>query len=138
MTHVSSTEWPTNRLWSVPSGSDNELVLRQMVEWKFWNLNKAFKQAVTQMSRILLLYSNVVNSNIVGDASHPLVREVYYRRSGVGTVYFKPLHIQWLLLRRQYLDVIEVSLAESSGHLVAFGKGKTIVTFQFRRCGAHV
>ena len=138
MTHVSATEWPTNRLWSVPSGSDDELVLSQMVEWKFRNLNKAFEQAVTQTSRTLLLYSDVVNSNIVGDASHPLVREVYYRRSGVGTVYFEPLHIQWLLLRRPYLDVIEVSVAESSGPLVAFGKGKTIVTFQFRRRGAHV
>ena len=79
-----------------------------------------------------------MNSNIVGDASHPLVREVYYRQSGVGTVYFKPLHIQWSPLRHPYLDVIEVSFAESSGHLVAFGKGKTIVTFQFHRRGAHV
>ena len=78
MTHVSSTEWPTNRLWSVPSGSDDELVLSQMVEWKFRNLNKAFEQAVTQTSRTMLLYLDVVNSNIVGDASHPLVREVYY------------------------------------------------------------
>ena len=138
MTQVSSTEWPTNHLWSVPSRSDDKLVLSQMVEWKFRNLNKAFEQAVTQMSRTLLLYSDVVNSNIVGDASHPLVREVYYRQSGVGTVYFEPLHIQWLPLRRPYLDVIEVSLAESRGHLVAFGKGKTIVTFQFRRHGAHV
>ena len=66
MTHVSSTEWPTNRLWSVPSGLDDELVLSQMVEWKFRNLSKAFEQAVTQTSRTLLLYSDVVNSNIVG------------------------------------------------------------------------
>ena len=78
MTHVSSTEWPTYCLWSVPSGSDDELVLSQMVGWKFRNLNKAFEQAVTQPWRTLLLYSDVVNSNIVGDASHHLVREVYY------------------------------------------------------------
>ena len=137
MTRVSSTEWPTNHPWSVPFGSDNKLVLSQMVEWKFRNLNKAFEQAVTQMLRSLLLYSDVVHSIIVGDASHLLVREVYYRHSGVDTVYFEPLHIQWLPLRCPYLDVIEVSLAESSGHLVAFGKGKTIIAFQFRRCGAH-
>ena len=79
MTHVSSTEWPTNRLWSVPSGSDEELIVSQMVELKFRNLNKAFEQAVTQTSRTLLLYSDVVNSNIVENALHPLVREVYYR-----------------------------------------------------------
>ena len=71
MTHVSSTEWPRNRLWSVPSGSDDKLVLSQMVEWKFRNLNKAFEQAFTQMSRTLLLYSDVVNRNIVGNALRP-------------------------------------------------------------------
>ena len=55
----------------------------------------------------------------------------------MGTVYLEPLHIQWLPLRRPYLDVIQVSLAESGGHLVAFGQGKTIVTFQCRSREAH-
>ena len=39
MTHVSSTEWPTNHLWSVPTRSDDELLLSQTVECKFRNLN---------------------------------------------------------------------------------------------------
>ena len=116
MTLVSSTEWPTNRLWSVPTGSDDDLLL---------------SQAVTQKSRTLLLYSDVVNSNIVGDGLHPLVREVYYRGSSVGTMYFAPLHIQWLPLCRPYSDVIKVSSAESSGRLVAFEKARPLSPFNF-------
>ena len=73
----------------------------------------------------------------MGDLSHPLVREVYYRRCGVGTAYFEPFHIPWLLVCQPYLDVVEFSLAESNGSLVAFGKGKKVVTFQFRHRGAH-
>ena len=57
----------------------------------------------------------------MGDASHPLVREVHYQGSGVGTVYFEPLHIQWLPLRPPYLKVIEVSFAKS--RRIPFGVG---------------
>ena len=43
-------------------------MLSQTLDWKSINLNKAFQEAVTQKSRTLLLYSDVVNSNIVGSA----------------------------------------------------------------------
>ena len=91
------------------------------------NPNRAFQEAITQTSRTLLLYSDVVNSNIVGEPTKRCGHDV-----------FRTPRLQWLLLRRPYLDVIEVSLAESNGCLVAFGKGKTFVTFQFRRRGANL
>ena len=75
-----------------------------------------------------------MNSNMVGDSEHPLVREVHYNGNGGGSVYFEPVHIQRMVMRRPYLDVIEVSVGESTGQLVSFGQaGRTIVTFQFRR-----
>ena len=57
----------------------------------------------------------------MGDSSHPLVREVHYRRDGTGVIYFEPVHIQWMPMQRPYLDVIEVSLGQSNGNLVSFG-----------------
>ena len=60
-----------------------------------------------------------------------MVREVEYRRQGV--VYFEPLHIQWLLCRRQYMDTVEVEIAESHGGLLKFGSGRTLITFIFKR-----
>ena len=70
----------------------------------------------------------------MGDAEHPLVREVHYQRRGGGEVYFEPVHIQWMPMRRRFLDVVEVSVAESDGRLAILGEGtRTIVNFQFRR-----
>jgi len=47
-------------------------------------------------SRTFLVYSDLLDSNIVGSQHHPLVREVEYRRQGKGMAYFEPFHIQWL------------------------------------------
>ena len=104
-------------------------------EWKILNLRSALADVVGTPSRTLLVYSDVVYSNVVGDTD-PLVREVLYKCDGSGLVYFEPLHVQWMPVRRPYLDVIEVQLAENNGALAQFGPSKTIVTFQFRRRGA--
>ena len=109
-----------------------------MVGWKFFNLRRAFADAPGASWRILLVYSDVVPSNLVGDTKHPLVQEVAHKGDGSGSLYFKPLHVQWMPVRRPYLDVIEVQLAESNEALVKVGPGKTIVTYQFRRVGQKV
>ena len=130
MTRVHATE-VQGRLWMVDSGT---LVLSFTFDWRFVNLNDAFQTAVSLNSRTLLVYSDVVSSNVMGDAEHPLIREVVYHRRGGGSLYFEPTHIQWMPMRRTYLDVVEVSVAESDGRLATFGKGtRTILTFQFRR-----
>ena len=126
---IPRTELRSGRLWLVDAGY---MVLSFTLEWHFTNLSKAFQAAVT--SRTLLVYSDVVSSNVMGDAEHPLVREVHYQRRGGGDVYFEPVHIQWMPMRRHFLDVVEVSVAESDGRLAILGEGtRTIVTFQFRR-----
>ena len=107
--------------------------MSQVLNWVFMNLNVAFKQVVGELSRTFLIYSDLVDSNIVGGQQHPLVREVEYRRQGLGVAYFEPLHIQWLSCRREYMDTVEVEIAESHGGLVKFGKGRTLATFVFKR-----
>ena len=47
--------------------------------------------------------------------------------------YFEPLHIQWISCRREYINTVEVEIAESHGGLVKFGAGRTLVTFVFKR-----
>ena len=44
----------------------NRLVLYMDVELKFTNLKLAFAEAVGRLSRTLLVYSDVVHSNVVG------------------------------------------------------------------------
>ena len=64
---------------------------------------------------------------------YALVREMEYRRQDNGVTYFESLHIQWLPCRLEYMDTIEVEVAESHSGLVEFGTGRTLITFLFKR-----
>ena len=127
---VKNTELNNHDLWKIES---DHLQLSQTLNWHFLNLNVAFRNVVGQPSRTFLVYSDLVDSNIVGGQLHALVREVEYRRQGRGVAYFEPLHIQWLPCRREYMDHVEVEIAESQGGLVKFGAGRTLVTFVFHQ-----
>ena len=127
---VKNTELNNHDLWKIES---DHLQLSQTLNWRFLNLNVAFRNVVGEPSRTFLVYSDLVDSNIVGGQLHALVREVEYRRQGQGVAYFEPLHIQWLPCRREYMDHVEEEIAESQGGLVKFGAGRTLVTFVFQR-----
>ena len=127
---VKNTELDNHDLWKIES---DHLQLSQVINWRFVNLNVAFREVVGEPSRTFLVYSDLVDSNIVGGQQHAMVREVEYRRQGKGVAYYEPLHIQWLPCRREYMDVVEVEVAESHGGLVKFGAGRTLITFVFKR-----
>ena len=129
-TPTTNTELGRHDLWKIES---DHLRLSLCVSWRFINLNVAFREVVGEPSRTFLIYSDLVDSNIVGGQQHAMVREEEYRRQGKGVAYFEPLHIQWLPCRREYMDVVEVEIAESHGGLVKFGSGRTLVTFVFQR-----
>ena len=127
---VKNRELSRHDLWKIES---DHLQLSQTINWRFSNLNVTFREVVGEPSRTFLVYSDLVDSNIVGGQQHALVREVEYRRLGQGVAYFEPLHIQWLPCRREYMDLVEVEIAESHGGLVKFGSGRTLITFVFKR-----
>ena len=68
------------------------------VNWRFTNLNVAFRAVVGDPTRTLHVYSDVAGSSVVGNRVTDLLREIQYKRQGRGTLYFEPLHIQYLLL----------------------------------------
>ena len=61
------------------------------------------------------------------------IREVNYVREGKGGYYFEPEHLQYIPLRKELLDIIQVQVAESTGTLTTFGRGVTTVTFHFKQ-----
>ena len=97
------------------------------------NLNQAFEAVAGTRSRSLFVYSDVGGSSVVGNQVTNLLREVNYRRKEEGVQYFEPLHIQYIPLRKQVLDIIETQVAETTGDLARFGEGNTIVTLHFKR-----
>ena len=122
--------------WTVRSFSPDHLRLSMSCGWRFTNLNVAFRSVVGDPSRSLHVYSDVAGSMMVGNRVTDLLREIHYKREGRGTMYFEPLHIQYLPLRNEIVEIIQMQVTETSGtedKLVRFGKGNTLVTLHFQK-----
>jgi len=118
--------WTTTRV-------EDYLELSMSCSWRFTNLNVAFRSVVGEPTRSLHVYSDVAGSSIVGNRVTDLLREVKYKREGRGTMYFEPLHIQYIPLRNEVIEIIQTQVAETNGDLVKFGEGNTIVTLYFKK-----
>ena len=117
------------RGWRVAQGV---LALSPTVNWRFINLNKAFQTMVGSTVRPLLVYSDVCRSGVVGNQMTDVLREIQYERKGKGSQYFEPLHIKYIDVRKEVLDIIETQVAETTATLTQFGKDETIVTLHFK------
>ena len=122
------------------SATDNNNVtwifLSMRVNWTFINLNQAFRSVIQDPRRTLHVYSDVGSSTMVGDKIVDLLREVKYDRTSRGQVYFEPQHIQYIPVRREVMDIIEVQVADTIGtgdDLAKFGPGHTLVTLHFKQ-----
>ena len=67
-----------------------------------------------------------------------LLRRGWKRRGGKssdgkGSQYFEPLHIQYIPVRKETIDIIETQVAETTGALTQFGPGNTIITLHFKK-----
>ena len=88
---------------------------------RFINLNAAFQAVVGATSRSLFVYSDVGGSGVVGNQVTDLQREVNFIQRGAGVQYFEPLHIQYIPIRKDLIDIIETQVAETTSELVDFG-----------------
>ena len=121
-----------NAFWRVTQ--NKVLHLSMSVHWRFIHLNQASRAVIGSPMRTLHVYSDIGGSSIVGGQVTDLLREVQYKQQGRGTVYFEPLHVQYLPLRNTFVDQIESQIAETNGQLVRFaGPTPTILTLHFKR-----
>ena len=97
--------------WMVRSFAPDYLQLSMSCGWRFTNLNVAF-HAVGEPTRSLHVYSDVAGSTIVGNRVTDLLREIQYKREGRGTTYFEPLHIQYMSLRNEVVEIIQIQVAK--------------------------
>lgn len=125
------------RYWLIPRNPNgtlsNYIRLSLDVNWRFVNLNYAFKHVFCPSHRSLFVYSDVGGSSVLGDQMTDFIREVNYKREGKGTYYFEPTHMQYISLRKETLDILQVQVAEATGALTVFGDGVTTVTFHFKK-----
>ena len=116
--------------WVVDGGF---LKLGIFCNWRLINLEESFETLFGATSRSLFVYSDVGSSGVVGNQVTDLIREVNFVRKGVGSWYFEPLHVQYIPVRKDNIDIIETQVAETTGELTQFGPGNTIVTLHFKK-----
>ena len=121
------------RLWYVESGW---LKMSRTVKWRFTGLKRTFEKVVGPHADDIMVYSDMVDTSIVGNQRHQLLREVSVTRTGAGRATVEPYHRQWQPIRRSHLDVIEIALGLPNGQLVPLSPGPTIVTIGIRKRGA--
>ena len=109
------------------------LHLSRMIEWQMNNLDASFEKMVGTSKRTVMVYSDLVESTVVGSGKYPLLREVQLLRTGDGESTAEPLHHQWIKLRGQQLDILEVEIASTSGPLAILPPGKTLVTIGLKQ-----
>ena len=112
---------------------NNQLHLSRMVEWQLNNLNVPFEKLVGTSKRTVMVYSDVVESSVVGSGKFPLLREVQLLRTGEGESTVEPLHHQWIKVRGKQLEMVEVEIASTSGPLAILPPGKTLVTIGLKQ-----
>ena len=95
--------------------------------WRLINLEEVFETLFGATSRSL------GSSGVVGNQVTDLIREVNFVRKGVGNWYFEPLHVQYIPLRKDTIDIIETQVEERTSELSKFGPGNTIVTLHFKK-----
>ena len=82
--------------------------LSLMVEWRLNNLDASFEKIVGTSKRTVMVYSDIVESTVVGSGKFPLLREVQLLRTGEGKSTAEPLHHQWIKVRGNQLERVEV------------------------------
>ena len=107
--------------------------LHQAFEWRLNNLDASFEKIVGTRRRTVMVYSDLVESTVVGSGKFPLLREVQLLRTGDGESTAEPLHHQWIKLRGNQLDILEVEIASTSGPLAPLPPGKTLVTIGLKK-----
>ena len=130
---VQPTDLTSDIMDQVFEVNGKRLHLSRMVEWQFNNLNASFEKIVGTSKRTVMVYSDIVESTVVGSGKYPLLREVQLLRTGEGESTAEPLHHQWIKVRGNQLDIVEVEIADTSGPLTILPPGKTIVTIGLKQ-----
>ena len=77
---------------------------------------------------VVMVYTDMVQSTVVGNGRFPLLRKVSVVRKGEGRVTVEPYHREWVPLQSNWIEMVEIQLSTPSGELTHLSPGKTLVT----------
>lgn len=122
---------------TLPYGSKGEITkyvqFYSYVNWYFAELNEAFYEKLVVPTRTLFVYTDLVQTQLVGCTETDLLKEVVINTSFKGRTQFEPRRIQYIPVRKNRFDTVEVGISETNGPQTRFDGGETILTIKFKR-----
>ena len=116
------------------SNGEDVAVFSRYMKWTFRNLNASFDDVTRRYkTQLAMVYCDVVESSLVGNQKHALLRELMLKDSGGQRQFVEPLHYQWLGVRNNAIEVVHVQVADADGRLLSIPAGKTMVTVTLKR-----
>ena len=118
---------PLTSYWGILK--DKYLYISVAANWTF-RVHSNTEQHDVQLLRI---HSNIVESSIVNDTVSDLLAEVVYKRQDKGLIHIEPNIVRYTDVRLPYIDIVEISLLDSTGQPIRITGGKTSITLHFKR-----
>ena len=106
---------------------NNKMYFSRAVQWTFRRLNESFDQ-LHNGKEVVMVYTDLVQSTVVGNGKFPLLRKLSVDREGGGRVTVEPYHREWVPLQTNWIEMVEIQLSTPGGTLTHFSPGKTLVT----------
>lgn len=100
------------------------------VNWYFSGLKMTFHEKFVDPTRS---YTDLTQTQIVGGTETELLREVTINSSVKGRKLYEPRNLQFLPIRKNIFDTVQVGVSETDGTQTKFFGGETILTVKFRR-----
>ena len=124
-----------------PDTGEKLVYFSRHLNWWFDGVNRpdASPPAATvddktrERTRLAMVYCDVVESTLVGNQKHALLRELTLHDSGGSRRSVEPIHYQWLPVRNNVIEVVHVQLADADGNFLTLPSGKTMLTVLLKR-----
>ena len=119
--------------------NDNNTVNKDSLElyghcnWIISDVNENFENYFGRQRRSLFVYTDLGQTQTVGDTTVNLLREVMYENTFKGLFIFEPHHLHFIPVRKNVFDTVEVSILESDGKEVNFKDEPVILTVKFQK-----
>ena len=102
-------------------------------DWYITDINTNFERTFGSKKRTLFVYTDVAQTQIVGERMTDMIKEVVYTNEFSGRSQFEPRHLHFLPIRKNVFDVVEVAVTEADGKLAELKGGSTVLTLLFER-----
>ena len=113
--------------------ANRQIKFKGNVNWNLYGMHSGwYEREFVPANQTLRIYSNANASSIVGNQVTDVLREVSLPGARHGEMYFEPQHRQYLPVRQQEFEVLQVIIDDLSGRSPKLGGGTTSVVLHFR------